>query len=984
MALVQVRPPKQLDARDLIDNGPIDLSSLNHLRTQSMPTLGTTASSADTDRQISSAYVRSFEAAMLKSADSMRPQANSTSDVVRVSSTQEGTKVELWWEGLFGCLRPVWNIIGKSGCPVKADWPLHQKLKGSQDASSKGASVVDSWEVPFESITDLQWLGAGSQGAVFLGRFNGEQVAVKKVHHISETNIRHLRHLSHSNIIKFRGVCTQAPCYCIIMEYCSQGQLYELLRSDKKVTASLVLQWAKQIGSGMQYLHQQKIIHRDLKSPNVLVTEDDQVKISDFGTCRHWSNVNSTKMTFCGTASWMAPEVIRNEPCSDKVDVWSYGVVLWELLTCEIPYQEVDPTAVMWGVGSHSLQLPIPNTVPEGFKLLLKQCWSPKPRNRPSFRHILTHLDIASAEMEMVDEKQWSEWQLQWKKEVKDRLKTLHHTKDKSSLQQIIEDQLISRRKDELRHAQDVRELYEQKLRRANNLYSELSQCMMQLEQRERELLRREQQMVNLLNSHGLVSKKPSRVRHRLMRPVVLRASDRLIKGCQSSHKYKMSAVDSPLGVSATCGNPAVLRVEQENRNQSSRSQETERMHNSSAHCDLLSRHSTSRSSGGSRSSRKSSQTHENIPTDRQLVPGGARRVGAWSPSSDCVYHSQSMLFDQNDQEAGTAYSVHLHRGSHERWSDSRLQFFASGGQLVRESPGRWSSGRARRSRQRLLKSQRFSAGLLQGDGTRIVHFMRFFHSSKRYVCSSENAVVLRTSSPKERVLCSNASTDSNSKLCISSNGNCRNTTCETHLHRYVHHAKDCRKDFDDCNKVKMVKASRSYEKALKSNVNPMDSGVSSSTVMDHSKAGESNRRYLPVGSKKLWARSNSTDESDGELTATRERSSKRESLCKDEYCSSEEESATDHSMRHTAADEAGAPSCGSTMISSLERSLELSAILSDGLSDKECKVRQVKNSILGHRRTFSNPVARSAFPAVTETASSSSGGESEEQTAIV
>ncbi|CDW51891.1 Pkinase Tyr domain containing protein [Trichuris trichiura] len=474
----------------------------------SLPTLGTPASSGDTDRQISSAYVRPFEAAMLKSADSMRPQANSTSDVLRVSSTQESTKVELWWEGLFGCLRPVWNIIGKSGCP----------LKGSQDVS---------WEVPFESITDLQWLGAGSQGAVFLGRFNGEQVAVKKVHHISETNIRHLRHLSHSNIIKFRGVCTQAPCYCIIMEYCSQGQLYELLRSDKKVTASLVLQWAKQIGSGMQYLHQQKIIHRDLKSPNVLVTEDDQVKISDFGTCRHWSNVNSTKMTFCGTASWMAPEVIRNEPCSDKVDVWSYGVVLWELLTREIPYQEVDPTAVMWGVGSHSLQLPIPNTVPEGLKLLLKQCWSPKPRNRPSFRHILTHLDIASAEMEM-----WSNWQLEWKKEI---IGT--HTPF-----------LISRRKDELRHAQDVRELYEQKLRRANNLYSELSQCMMQLEQRERELLRREQQMVNLLNSHGLISKKPNRVRHRLMRPVVLRASDRLIKGCQSSHKYKMSAVDSPLG----------------------------------------------------------------------------------------------------------------------------------------------------------------------------------------------------------------------------------------------------------------------------------------------------------------------------------------------------------------------------------------------------------------------------------------------------
>uniref|UniRef100_A0A5S6QC27 Mitogen-activated protein kinase kinase kinase n=1 Tax=Trichuris muris TaxID=70415 RepID=A0A5S6QC27_TRIMR len=945
MALVQVRPPKQLDAGDLIDNGPMDLSALNHLRTQSLPTLGAIASAGDADRQMSNTYVRFPEAASaLKGADPRRSQANSPSEVLRMPATRDGAKVDLWWEGLWGCLRPVWNIIGKSGCQIKPDWPLHQKLKGSQDASTKGTSTVDSWEVPFESITDLQWLGAGSQGAVFLGRFNGEQVAVKKVHQIGETNIKHLRHLSHVNIIKFRGVCTQAPCYCILMEYCSQGQLYELLRSGKKVTSTVMLQWARQIASGMQYLHQQKIIHRDLKSPNVLVTEDDLVKISDFGTSRHWTNINSTRMTFCGTASWMAPEVIRNEPCSNKVDVWSYGVVLWELITCEIPYQEVDPTAVMWGVGSHSLQLHIPNTVPEGLKLLLKQCWSPKPRNRPSFRHILTHLDIASAELETVDEQQWTDWQSEWKREVKDRLKTLHRTKDRSSLQQIIEDQLISRRKDELRHAQDVRELYEQKLRRANNLYSELSQCMMQLEQRERDLLRREQQMFNLLNSHGLIAKKPSRVRHRLMRPVVFRASDRLIKGCQNPHKYKMSASDSPLGVSVACGNLAVLRVEQENRNQSLKAQETDRTRCSSARCELQSRHSTNRSSGGSRSSRKSSQTRDNIPADRQPVPGGARR---------------------SDQQGTPGFAVRLHRGSHERWSDSRLQFSASSGRLVRESPGRWSSGRTRRTRQRQGKGQRYSLSSAvfpsQGDGT-------------------QNAIVLALSNPTERVLGSNVATDSNSKLGVNASGNYRNTACEARMHRCVHLSKDCRKDFDDYanNKDKTVKPSRSYEKALKANVNPIDGSVSSSAVLELSKSAESNRRYLAVGPKKLWVRNNSTDESDGEVTGTRERSSRQESFCKVLYCSSEEENATDRSTGR-AVDDAGIPSCRSTMISSLERSLELSAILSDGLSDKERKVRQVKNSILGHRRTSSSPVSKSIFPAVTETASSSSGGRENE-----
>lgn len=77
----------------------------------------------------------------------------------------------------------------------------------------------------------------------------------------------------------------------------------------------------------------------------------------------------------------------------------SYGVVLWELLTCETPYKDVDSSAIIWGVGSNSLHLPIPSSCPEGFRLLVKQCWSAKPRNRPSFKHILIHLEIAAVEV---------------------------------------------------------------------------------------------------------------------------------------------------------------------------------------------------------------------------------------------------------------------------------------------------------------------------------------------------------------------------------------------------------------------------------------------------------------------------------------------------------------------------------------------------------------------------------------------------------
>ncbi|XP_036400588.1 mitogen-activated protein kinase kinase kinase 13-like [Megalops cyprinoides] len=420
-------------------------------------------------------------------------------------------------EGLFGCLRPVWNIIGKS---YSTDYKLQQQ---------------DQWEVPFEEISELQWLGSGAQGAVFLGKFRSEEVAIKKVREQKETDIKHLRKLRHPNIIGFKGVCTQAPCYCIIMEYCAQGQLYEVLRGGRKVTPRLLVDWASGIASGMNYLHLHKIIHRDLKSPNVLVTHNDTVKISDFGTSKELSD-KSTKMSFAGTVAWMAPEVIRNEPVSEKVDIWSFGVVLWELLTGEIPYKDVDSSAIIWGVGSNSLHLPVPSTCPDGFKILMKQTWQGKPRNRPSFRQILLHLDIASADVLGTPQETYFKSQAEWREEVK---KHFEKIKSEGTCIHQLDEELIRRRRDELRHALDIREHYERKLERANNLYMELSAIMLQLEVREKELMKREQ---------AVEKKYPGMYKRHLVRPIVRpNAVEKLIKKKSSlSHKPSAPAPKRP------------------------------------------------------------------------------------------------------------------------------------------------------------------------------------------------------------------------------------------------------------------------------------------------------------------------------------------------------------------------------------------------------------------------------------------------------
>ncbi|KAM7358460.1 mitogen-activated protein kinase kinase kinase 13 wallenda isoform 2-T3 [Cochliomyia hominivorax] len=410
-----------------------------------------------------------------------------------------------WMYGLLGCMKPVLSFIGKAGV-------IEIKNQKAED-----------WEIPFEQITDLEWLGSGAQGAVFSGKLKNEIVAVKKVKDVKETDIKHLRKLDHENIIKFKGVCTQSPVFCIIMEFCPYGPLQNILKEEEVMLPSRLVSWSKQIALGMQYLHSHKIIHRDLKSPNILISTNEIVKISDFGTSREWNEI-STKMSFAGTVAWMAPEVIRNEPCSEKVDIWSYGVVLWEMLTCEIPYKDVDSSAIIWGVGNNSLKLPIPSSCPDGFKLLVKLCWNTKPRNRPSFRQILSHLEIAGPELLRKTEKQYFETQRSWKEEVRSHMKEM--TQNGTSIHKVEQD-LIRRRRAELLHAQDIRLVYENKLEKTNRLYLELSECMSQLQEKEKEIAEREKKLPGYKPSRrfGTTLRKMQYYRRRLNGPPMMIAA---------------------------------------------------------------------------------------------------------------------------------------------------------------------------------------------------------------------------------------------------------------------------------------------------------------------------------------------------------------------------------------------------------------------------------------------------------------------------
>lgn len=257
----------------------------------------------------------------------------------------------------------------------------------------------DGWEIDAGEIHDRQVIGRGNQGIVYCAIYRGRPVAVKEVKEKIETEIKYLKKLQHPNIINFIGITTSKPFY-IVMEHCSKGHLYEKLENSDNVTRDLFVNWSKQIVKGMRYLHDNLIVHRDLKSLNLLINDANVLKICDFGNSKFIKDLESCN-SMAGTPGWMAPEVIRNEKCSEKIDVWSFGVVLWELLFCQKPYKnlQLDNSAINYGIAHRTLSLPLPSTCPAKFKSIMLACWNYEARKRPDFHQIQVDLKAANKEL---------------------------------------------------------------------------------------------------------------------------------------------------------------------------------------------------------------------------------------------------------------------------------------------------------------------------------------------------------------------------------------------------------------------------------------------------------------------------------------------------------------------------------------------------------------------------------------------------------
>ncbi|KAJ0259974.1 Protein kinase domain-containing protein [Hirschfeldia incana] len=286
---------------------------------------------------------------------------------------------------------------GPSDFAVKDTW---NKVVESTTMQNQPLLPYQEWDIDFSELTVGIRVGIGFFGEVFRGVWNGTDVAIKLFLEQDLTaenmedfcnEISILSRVRHPNVVLFLGACTKPPRLSMITEYMELGSLYYLIHMSgqkKKLSWHRRLRMLRDICRGLMCIHRMKIVHRDLKSANCLVDKHWTVKICDFGLSRIMTDENMKDTSSAGTPEWMAPELIRQEPFTEKCDIFSLGVIMWELSTLRKPWEGVPPEKVIFAVAHEKSRLEIPDGP---LSKLIADCWA-EPQERPSCEEILRGL----------------------------------------------------------------------------------------------------------------------------------------------------------------------------------------------------------------------------------------------------------------------------------------------------------------------------------------------------------------------------------------------------------------------------------------------------------------------------------------------------------------------------------------------------------------------------------------------------------------
>ncbi|KAL1813939.1 hypothetical protein ACET3Z_024004 [Daucus carota] len=298
--------------------------------------------------------------------------------------------------------------LGSSGDNV--DDTKIEPTKAEAEAFARGLQTIRN-----DDLEEIRELGSGTYGSVYHGKWKGSDVAIKRIKascFAGRPSERErliadfwkealiLGSLHHPNVVSFYGIVRDGPdgSLATVTEFMVNGSLKQFLqKKDRTIDRRKRLIIAMDAAFGMEYLHEKNIVHFDLKCENLLVNMRDPhrpvCKIGDLGL----SKVKQRTLVsggVRGTLPWMAPELLsgKSNMVTDKIDVYSFGIVMWELLTGEEPYADIHCASIIGGIVNDSLRPQIPTWCDPEWKALMESCWSSDPAQRPSFAEVAQKL----------------------------------------------------------------------------------------------------------------------------------------------------------------------------------------------------------------------------------------------------------------------------------------------------------------------------------------------------------------------------------------------------------------------------------------------------------------------------------------------------------------------------------------------------------------------------------------------------------------
>ncbi|KAG8081628.1 hypothetical protein GUJ93_ZPchr0191g16373 [Zizania palustris] len=316
---------------------------------------------------------------------------------------------------------------------IKLEEHLAAKALGKRDGEPEGPKAA--WEIDLSSLYIQRAVAHGVHGTLFRAKYYDQDVAVKQLNwgedgYSTPEEIAHLRksleevaavwqNLDHPNITKFIGVSMGTSnlmippsdddarnngdmdvpppdrACCVVVEFLTGGTLkgHLIKHMDSKLPYKEVVRFALAMARGLSRLHSRNIVHRDVKTENMLLDGELNLKIADFGVARLEQQDPREMTGTTGTLGYMAPEVLNGKPYNRSCDVYSFGICLWEMYCCDMPYADLAFTDASSAIVHQDLRPKIPGCCPSAMARIMRRCWHADPTKRPDMAEVVRLLE---------------------------------------------------------------------------------------------------------------------------------------------------------------------------------------------------------------------------------------------------------------------------------------------------------------------------------------------------------------------------------------------------------------------------------------------------------------------------------------------------------------------------------------------------------------------------------------------------------------